>query len=1039
MSTSKNLFRVEEDVHKLLTRGRSQARGGGGNPCYSYDEAASQAASRHRHGNVLKKLQYVPELRQFIALEQRSVAITLYDGDDLSMAKVMRPRSNRGVPDAVAYVPERDVMISCSGDLRMKWWDMGDACAEDESKSWNLENSQVCLQWVPEHQRLYSGSMLGMIHTWDIEHGTECAKAMHGHGPQHTSPLSVGNVPPTGKGEVVTELAYLPGIDKLVSAGLDSRVCIWNIDVNERTHLLGKNFEKHAKPKGHVRGVLSLAYFEDYKLLVSAGFDHEALVWSPFGNSVLFKLEGHRTSLTSVERLGGASSPHLLSCDEDGVFKVWDIRRAADCLETFSAGDEGVRGVACTACVDQADPAAVEEGVRGRSRASPSSKVSSPASKSSSGGEPEAAPLLPRILVSTNSGAIGQIHVFSPEATLATLQANGAAHVDSVLGCAYEPAHDRLLTASGSSIKVWSASSGALVKTFRDIVEGTITALATRISNRIFFVGDDRGGVSMFNFYSGALLKRLLRHRLEISALIVNANTLFSMSWDGSIVVHDIANAQTEAIRSRPFIADPTHAHEDDLTCSSILLTAQPGKSESNSSPTRCFWPLVDDGVSSGSSSPKGQNSRVTRPIASELLATGSADGSVRLWELETGKLAAHLKHPAGSIVSCIRFLSPLPLVISADNLGAEIWGLPRTSSGKYPSVVRFKLTDFGFPVLDEDDSDDEDGVGAAPEKFDANAPRWAVQLALPVIVAMEWDGESQRLYVGDDYGQIFCLSLVKLEQHGFGHPVLPELLWRRRPRASCIRLMRVCRAKTHIRDAVLITTYVDGRIGMARLRDGAPLGWLQEDTAELVWNFPLTKEDLTLAPFPGSPGSMRRSRSRSPMSTGRRSPSSKFGDVNALDSDEEEYADLLVDADADDDVAPERLIEPEATAMQWWRAKAREAQQAASSSSAGASELVEAQKLAKQRKMKIAKLQRAKKASDGTQKEAKFGQATVRPANWISTKGLLSMPHGREHTMTQNRACKSAAEKLLQSFDDWNDTMAREAKNTSDVRSNRK
>ena len=1076
-----SLFLVEEDVHKLLHHSsHDQARGGGGNPCYAYDDDLSAAASRHRHGNVLKKLQYIPELHQFVALEYRSVDIALYNGDDFSLSRIMRPRSNRGVPDAVTYVPERDVMISCSGDLRMKWWEMGDECTEVEANSWNLENSQVCLQWVSEHQRLYSGSMLGMVHTWDIDHRAECAKALHGHGPSHSSPTASGLIPPAGKGEAVTDLAYLPGLDKLCSAGLDSRICIWDVDVNERTQLLGRTFEKSAKPKGHVRGVLSLAYLEHHKLLVSAGFDHDAFVWSPFGDSVLFKLEGHRTSLTSVERLGGTESPHLLSCDEDGIFKVWDIRRAADCLETFRAHEQGVRGVACTACCMQAPPPwgetaraeGEEESLAARTRrtrrasasasklaelsssrrasASASSKLADAALSSPLKGcaVADAEPLLPpRVLVSTSSGSIGQIHVFSPAVLESTLASEGTAHAVSVLGCAHDPAADRLMTAAGSTVKVWSVSTGVLVKAFRDVIDGTITALVSCIEQRIFFVGDDRGGVSMFNFYSGALLKRLLHHRLEVSALVATADTLFSMSWDGSIVVHAIANAQLEPIKSRPFIADPTHAHQDDLMCCAILLSAEAGKCMSHSSPTKCFWPPLGVGGAStplhgsGGASSSHSHKRPHAALTQQLLATGAADGAVRLWELETGKLAAHLKHPAGAMITCMRFLTPLPMMIAADNFGAQIWGLPKTSSGKYPSIVRFALTDFGPPVLDEDNSDGEEEQGE--ECFPAGAPKWATKLAVPAIVAVEWDGNEQRLYVADDYGQLFCFRLDELEHHHSprrsassgaapsSEAVKPRLVWRRRPLACAIRVLRVARSETHIRDAALITTYADGRVALVHLRDGAPLGWLQDGVADLDWNFPQSEffaaQATTLAPFPGLGAAAGSGGADFDAPAGYRQDSgaaSKEGD-----EEEEGFSPRSVSPGADVDGSPARALDPESTAMQWWRAKARES--ATTNASAAIAALNAEQAKGRKKKKKMAKARSKSKRNGGREGEKtgedKFGRATARPENWISTKGLLAMPKGKDHTLTENKQCRSAAAKLLASFDDWNSAMERD------------
>ena len=42
--------------------------------------------------------------------------------------------------------------------------------------------------------------------------------------------------------------------------------------------------------QGHRMGVTSMAYHEERRLLFSSGFDHDALVWSPFTPTVLYKL-----------------------------------------------------------------------------------------------------------------------------------------------------------------------------------------------------------------------------------------------------------------------------------------------------------------------------------------------------------------------------------------------------------------------------------------------------------------------------------------------------------------------------------------------------------------------------------------------------------------------------------------------------------------------------------------------------------------------------------------------------------------------------
>ena len=61
---------------------------------------------------------------------------------------------------------------------------------------------------------------------------------------------------------------------------------------------------RRQKMEGHQKGVLSLTYNDDFKLLLSAGFEHDALVWSPFSPTAIFKLRGHKNSLIGIDSIG---------------------------------------------------------------------------------------------------------------------------------------------------------------------------------------------------------------------------------------------------------------------------------------------------------------------------------------------------------------------------------------------------------------------------------------------------------------------------------------------------------------------------------------------------------------------------------------------------------------------------------------------------------------------------------------------------------------------------------------------------------------
>ena len=58
--------------------------------------------------------------------------------------------------------------------------------------------------------------------------------------------------------------------------------------------------QQTTKLVGHTKGINSLTYNAEHRFLVSSGFDHDVFVWSPFVNTLLYKLKGHRAALVIV-------------------------------------------------------------------------------------------------------------------------------------------------------------------------------------------------------------------------------------------------------------------------------------------------------------------------------------------------------------------------------------------------------------------------------------------------------------------------------------------------------------------------------------------------------------------------------------------------------------------------------------------------------------------------------------------------------------------------------------------------------------------
>jgi WD40 repeat protein len=71
-------------------------------------------------------------------------------------------------------------------------------------------------------------------------------------------------------------------------------------------------------------GVLSLDWYADNNLILSAGLDHDVFIWNPHVQKKIFLLKGHNHSLVGVKWMTGTNQ--IVSADISGMFRVWDVR-----------------------------------------------------------------------------------------------------------------------------------------------------------------------------------------------------------------------------------------------------------------------------------------------------------------------------------------------------------------------------------------------------------------------------------------------------------------------------------------------------------------------------------------------------------------------------------------------------------------------------------------------------------------------------------------------------------------------------------------
>ncbi|KAK1937170.1 Dynein assembly factor with WDR repeat domains 1 [Phytophthora citrophthora] len=120
-----------------------------------------------------------------------------------------------------------------------------------------------------------------------------------------------------GHTDLVLDALEIPSHDLLVSCDLRQNIRLWDItDGRARGSLVA-----------HERGVRQLCYSQQHDLLLSAGFEFEALAWDLSSRQVALTLSGHRAPLIGVQ-LALFQTERAITGDCQGIFKVWDITRS---------------------------------------------------------------------------------------------------------------------------------------------------------------------------------------------------------------------------------------------------------------------------------------------------------------------------------------------------------------------------------------------------------------------------------------------------------------------------------------------------------------------------------------------------------------------------------------------------------------------------------------------------------------------------------------------------------------------------------------
>ncbi len=116
-----------------------------------------------------------------------------------------------------------------------------------------------------------------------------------------------------GHERAVYSLAFDPVTGHLVSAGVDGRVRIWDIETGETIREI----------KAHEKAIMSVAVTEDGRTLITGSKDNTIRIWELATGRRVAELLGHGKQVNSVAVNSNVTL--LASGSDDGTVRIWDI------------------------------------------------------------------------------------------------------------------------------------------------------------------------------------------------------------------------------------------------------------------------------------------------------------------------------------------------------------------------------------------------------------------------------------------------------------------------------------------------------------------------------------------------------------------------------------------------------------------------------------------------------------------------------------------------------------------------------------------
>jgi len=588
----------EEFINFLINSAKTKRFGTNWYKKYKFKKVMQSSSSEES----VKKICYFPKWDRIVTCGRTKKCKVINPAKDYRTEHVLP--DHEGTILNAEYIDDHDLLVTSSADLCVRFWSLNEQTRHFDLKYYktcNRTGSQTVLKYSSHYNTLFTGSRTGHLNYWrysEVKSDSSSfekdpLKATAVSDKQHMFIAHESNSDRIHD-NVITDMLVLHHDNKLVTCSQDSLIKIHDLEKLSDGKSYKVNLNSCKKLEGHKKGVFSLAWNSAYHFLVSAGFEHEALVWVSHIRATPFRLRDqrrpHQHSLVEVQAV--PNSPQVITADNKGMIKIWDIR-TFQCLQTLytenvSNSKHEFHNFTLNSFVYLDEP-------------------------------------YNHIVTSGR-----KICIYEYERTMHPNNADD----QTIVYAAYNPHTLSFLTTSGKDIKVWDALNGRINRVFQNLCKSEITAVALDDTGRKIFVGTHGGDVQGFTFSDGQLIKsfpikrkgrrgfsqspqqysttqkishtssyRQRENTLEKSAIqkrevtsltyCAEQKLLIATTWEGGVFILGDRDASEGTLVKSFATTDLVKYHEADVKCSDFSVAFDLGVTGDDASKL-IVWDLVN-------------------------------------------------------------------------------------------------------------------------------------------------------------------------------------------------------------------------------------------------------------------------------------------------------------------------------------------------------------------------------------------------------------------------------------------------------------